>query len=310
MNFLGLILTAISLFPIWILHRFSDVTYFGIYYLMGYRRKVVWQNLKNSFPEKSDAEILRLQKKIYRYFCDLIFETIKTFTISEEEIRRRCVLTNEEFAKKLFQEQKSMAMISSHMGNWEWGSLAVSLQVKPTHQLFAVYKPLASKKLNDVVIRSRERFGANFVAIKNLKSVLENASGPPYIVGLISDQAPHDYSKAFEIPFLNQSTFFVPGPGVLSVQRKLIPVFAWIRRVGRSRYEWRLEVMDESTPALSELSSSEQEQVMKISKAHGLEVNDAVRAFIITRAYANKLEAEMKMAPQDWLWSHRRWKTR
>ena len=310
MNILGLLLTAISLFPIWILHRFSDVTYFGIYYLMGYRKKVVWQNLKKSFPEKSDAEILRIQKKFYQNFCDLIFETIKTFTISGEEIRSRCVLTNPDFAKDLFQEKKCIAGISSHMGNWEWLSLALSLQIKTSHEFLAVYKPLANKKLNDLVIRSRERFGANFVAIKNLKMMMDQTIDRPYLVGLLSDQAPHDYSKAFEISFLNQSTFFVPGPGVLSIQRKLIPIFGWIKRVGRSRYEWRLEVFCEPIPGLNDLSLLDREQAMKISKAHSLSIEDSIDALVITQTFARRLEAEIKMAPQDWLWSHRRWKTR
>ncbi len=230
MNFLGLLLTAISHLPFWILHRFSDLAYFGIYYGLGYRKKVVWQNLKNSFPEKSDAEILRIQKAFYRNFCDLIFETIKTFTITEEEIRERCVVENPEVLQKLFSENKNVAGISSHMGNWEWLSMALSLSSK--HEFLAVYKQLANRKLNQLVIASRERFGAKFIPIKNIKSVLDEVHVHPYLVGLLSDQAPHDYAKAIEVPFLHQPTFFVPGPGILSVLKKLTPLYGWIRRVG------------------------------------------------------------------------------
>lgn len=308
MNLLGLLLTAISYLPFWVLHRFSDLTYFGIYHVLGYRKKVVWQNLKNSFPEKSDAELHSIRKKFYQNFCDLIFETIKTFSITEKEIDERCRLENPEVIQNCWRTGVNVAGISSHMGNWEWLSLSLSLATK--HEFLAVYKPLASRKLNDFVIHSRERFGAKFTAIKNLKAALDQPHEKPYLVGLLSDQAPHDYAKAFELPFLNQSTFFVPGPGILSVQKNLTPLYGWIKRVGRSRYVWRLELFREKVPAADELTALETEQVKKIATAHGLAEGDAIKALVITQKFARQLESEIKMAPQDWLWSHRRWKTR
>jgi KDO2-lipid IV(A) lauroyltransferase len=308
MNLLGILLTTISLLPFWVLHRFSDLTYFGIYHVMGYRKKVVWQNLKNSFPEKSDQELRWIQKKFYQNFCDLIFETIKTFSISEKEIDERCVLENPEVAQNLWRTGANVAGISSHMGNWEWLSLSMSLATK--HEFLAVYKPLANRKLNDLVISSRQRFGAKFTAIKNLKAVLDQPHDKPYLVGLLSDQAPHDYAKAFELPFLNQSTFFVPGAGILSVQKNLTPLYGWIKRVGRSRYVWRLELLNEDIPSTDSLTAMELGQVRKISVAHGLSELEAVRALVITRKFVRQLESEIKMAPQDWLWSHRRWKNR
>ncbi len=308
MNTIGILLTLISKLPFWVLHRFSDLTYFGIYYVMGYRKKVVWQNLKNSFPEKSELEILKIQKKFYRNFCDLIFETIKTFSISAKEIEERCPLENPELLRELYAQNKNVTGISSHMGNWEWLSLSFSLASK--YEFLAVYKPLANLKLNKVVIASRERFGAKFIAIKNLKSVLDQPHLIPFTVGLLSDQAPHDYAKAFEFQFLNQSTYFVPGPGILTVQKDLTPVYGWIKRVGRSRYVWRLELLDAPTPFMSELTQEEQFQVKKIANAHGLSEKNSIRALVVTRKFVQQLDAEIKMAPQDWLWSHRRWKTR
>jgi KDO2-lipid IV(A) lauroyltransferase len=308
MNLLGLVLTAISHLPFWVLHRFSDLTYFGIYYVLGYRKKVVWKNLKDSFPEKSDKEILQIQKKFYQHFCDLIFETIKTFSISKEEIQERCKLENPELAQKLFAEKVNISGVSSHMCNWEWVSLSLSLA--SDYELLAVYKPLANRKLNDLVIGSRERFGAKFTAIKKLKSVLDQVHEKPYFVGLLSDQAPHDYSKAFELPFLNQSTYFVPGPGILTVQRGLTPIFGWAQKVGRSRYVWKLELLDERIPSFQELTELEQQQVKKISLAHGLTEAESVMALVVTRKFVRQLDLEIKKAPQHWLWSHRRWKTR
>lgn len=308
MNLLGLLLNMISMLPFPILHRLSDVSYFLVYVILGYRKKTVRENLRRSFPEKTEHEIIAIEKGFYRNFCDLMFETIKTSTIRKEEVLERCRLENPEFVEKLFQGGANVAGISSHMGNWEWMSLALSLSSR--FKFLAVYKPLANSKLNKIVVGSRERFGAIFVPIKKLKVILDRSHDQPYLVGLLSDQAPHDYAKAFEFPFLNQSTYFVPGPGVLCVKRDLTPIYGWIRRVGRSRYEWKLEHLDEVIPAYLELTQEERTQVDRFSKAHRLSQEETVRALVITRKFVRRLEEEIKMAPQDWLWSHRRWKSR
>ena len=308
MSLIGFFIHLVSLLPFPLLHFVSDVTYVLVYHGLGYRKKTVRENLRRSFPEKSKIELLKIEKQFFRNFCDLMYETFKTSSMSKEEILDRCRLENPELAEQLYAEGMNIAGISSHMGNWEW--LSPSFSVNSQYKFLAVYKPLANKKLNDIVIRSREKFGAIFVPIKRLKMILSESHDRPYFVGLLSDQAPHDYAKAFELPFLNQSTFFVPGPGMLSVKSDLTPVYGWIRRVGRSRYVWRLELLNEPIPALSDLNPQEQEQVKKFAAAHRLEESDSIKALIITRKLARSLEAEIKMAPQDWLWSHRRWKLR
>lgn len=310
MNFLGFILYLISLLPFWVMHRLSDFMYFWIYYVFGYRKKVVWENLKGSFPEKTDSEILQIHKKFYQNFCDLIFETIKTFSITEAEIQERCPMENPEILQKPFDEKVNIVGISGHMCNWEWMSLSLSYALKNRHELLAVYAPLANKKLNDMVVGSRERFGANFVAIKNVKSALDQAKDHPHFLALLSDQAPRDFSKAFELPFLNRSTFFLPGPGILSEQRNMIPMYGWVKRLGRSRYVWRLEHLDEEIPAMDSLTEHERGQVRKISVAHLMSEESSLRALVVVRKFARGLDAEIKKAPADWLWSHRRWKSR
>jgi KDO2-lipid IV(A) lauroyltransferase len=308
MNLLGLTLDLISRLPFSVLHRLSDLSYFWIYVVFGYRKKTVRGNLQRSFPDRSLPEIIAIEKGFYRNFCDLIFETIKTSTISKEEILDRCRLENPELLLKLYRDGANVAGISSHMGNWEWLSMALSLS--SDYKFLAVYKPLANAKMNRIVVGSRERFGAIFVAIKQLKRILDQSHERPYFVGLLSDQAPHDYAKAFELPFLNQPTYFVPGPGVLCVKRNLTPVYGWIRRVGRSRYAWRLELLEESVPDYAVLSEQDRIQVDRFASAHRLTQAESLKAWVITRKLASRLEEEIKMAPQDWLWSHRRWKSR
>ena len=194
------------------------------------------------------------------------------------------------------------------MGNWEWLALAGPLTVK--HKVLVLYKTLANKKINQIVVTSRERLGSVFITVKGLRTALKQSHERPFFLALLSDQAPHDYSKAFEVPFLNRPTFFVPGPGMFCAQKDLQPVFGWIKRVGRSRYLFRFEALEGRLPVMGDLTSSEQEQVIRVSKANRLSEEDGVKAFAITKKFAERLEAEIKMAPQDWLWSHRRWKIR
>ena len=308
MILVGWFMWLVSKLPFPMIHLLSDITFLLVYHGIGYRKKTVRENLIRSFPEKPHEEILAIEKVFFRNFCDLMFETFKTESMTRDEIQERCRLENPEMVQALFQQRKNVTGISSHMCNWEW--LSLSLSVNSDYKFLAVYKPLANSRLNEIVIRSREKFGAIFVPIKRLKAILDQSHEKPYFVGLLSDQAPHDYAKAFELPFLGQSTFFVPGPGMLSVKYGLTPVYGWIRRVGRSRYVWRLELLDEAIPAYEELNPFEQEQVKRFSAAHRLELTDAIHALVITRKLARRLEEEIKMAPQDWLWSHRRWKSR
>jgi KDO2-lipid IV(A) lauroyltransferase len=147
------------------------------------------------------------------------------------------------------------------------------------------------------------------IPMKAVRRAIREDHGRPYLLGLLSDQAPHDYDKAFEVEFLNQQTFVVPGPGILTVQENLTPIWGWMRRTGRSRFEWGLEVLTFDPPR-SGFTDSDRAQILRISKAHKISEADAARALALILSYSKKLEAQIEMAPQDWLWSHRRWKSR
>ena len=132
---------------------------------------------------------------------------------------------------------------------------------------------------------------------------------PPFVLGWFSDQAPRYYPKAVEVQFLNQKTYVVSGPGLLYAQENLTPVWGWTRRVGRSQYEFGLEEMKPEL-LLEGLAPNEWEQISHISEQHGLTREKATQVYLVTKDFSQRLEAQIKMAPQDWLWSHRRWKTR
>jgi KDO2-lipid IV(A) lauroyltransferase len=300
-------LYALSLLPFWILHFFSTLIYFLVYHVWKYRVTVVRENLKNSFPEKSIPELRAIERKFYVNLCDLVIETIKTFSISRTEIKKRCVCTTPELLAQLYQERKNLTGISSHLGNWEWLSLSLSFEFQ--HKAYGIYKPLANAALDEMLIRSRGRFGFELVPMKRLREIFKKMGESPIVIGLLSDQAPHSYAKAFEVLFLHQKTFVFPGPGIISVERNFTPVWGWMRRTGRSRFEWGVEVI-EVAAAAEKIDAIDVEQIERIGKLHQLSREDSARALAITQEFNRRLETRIQANPADWLWSHRRWKIR
>jgi KDO2-lipid IV(A) lauroyltransferase len=150
-------LYLISLLPFWFLYLISDVLFATLYYLIGYRRKVVQENLINSFPEKTQKERDDIEKEYFKYLADLIVETIKTISISEKEIKRRVVATNPEVLEKYFEQGKSVIAVSGHYCNWEYAALNYS--AVSDKKFMIIYKPLSSEVYDDFFIKVRSRFG-------------------------------------------------------------------------------------------------------------------------------------------------------
>ena len=304
------LIRLLSLLPFRILHRLSDVGFFVIYYGFGYRKRVVRENLALAFPDKTASERLKIEKLFYRNFTDTLIETVKGFSISEKEIRDRVRFTTPELAKDLWKRQVNVAGISSHLANWEF--LAQALALEFGHVCYGVYKPLKSPKMNDAVVASRQRCGIKMIPMKAVRKVIQDHQSQqirPYLLGLLSDQAPHDYEKAFQVTFLGQPTYVVPGPGILTMQLGLTPIWGWMRRTGRSRFEWGVEELSLDLPEAG-FSNEDRAQIGRISRVHGVTEEQAGRALALIQRFSVRLEAQIKMAPQDWLWSHRRWKKR
>lgn len=302
-----LLVRFLSKLPFPVLHRLSDGACFLIYRMIGYRKKVVRENLERAFPEKSVQERASIEAAFFRNFTDILIETIKGFSITEAEVRDRCRLMTPELVRELWADQVNIAGISSHLANWELLAQSLSLEFK--HLCFGVYKPLSDPRMNDAVVESRQRFGIRMIPMKAVRKAVTESHGRPYLLGLLSDQAPHDYEKAFEVQFLNQKTHVVPGPGILTVEFGLTPVWGWMKRVGRSRFEWGIERLSFDPPA-GGWTQEDRAQIERISRMHGIPAEKAERALGLIRNYSSKLEAQIRMAPQDWLWSHRRWKSR
>lgn len=269
-----------SLVPFKILYFFSDGIAFFMYKVLRYRYTVIYTNLKNAFPEKTDAEIKLILKKSYLNLSDIIVESIKGMTLDLPELVRRYHFKNPEIANQVFEKNLSAIGIVSHYNNWEWGAYATSSQLKL--HVAGVFKPLKNKYINQYLHRVRSRFGAQIISMKQTgRAIVQNRSKPTLFV-LIADQNPSNHHHYNWITFLNQDTICFDGPERIAKKTNYPVLYFAIERVKRGFYEIETSVLFENpnTAAVGE----------------------------ITQVYMRTLEKQIQNQPENWLWSHRRWK--
>ncbi len=271
----------LSLLPFPLLYLLSDGVYLLLYYVLGYRKKVVSANLKNAFPEKTPAETLVIQKKFYRYFCDLFLETFKTLTISRKMMLRHCRLDAgaEQLFTRLAMENKSMIIVMGHHGNWEWAGNSFSICCK--HQLYVIYHPLANKYFNNLICKMRERFGTKLIPMQDtFRDMIKNRD-ELNATAFIADQSPNP-AKAHWMNFLNQDTPVFMGTEKIAQKIKYPIVFVSVKKLTRGYYTLVAELI-QSPPYTGNEGD-------------------------ITEIHTRKLEADIIAQPETWLWTHKRWK--
>ncbi len=274
------ILYLISLLPFPVLYFLSDILYIILYYIIKYRRNVVLNNLLNSFPEKSRSEIEQIEKRFYRYLADLILESVKTISISANEIKKRFVFKNLDNMKTYLQNGRSIIAVSGHYGNWEWGPVAIGLELR--EKVLVVYKPLSDKRFEELMISMRSRFGSIMVPMKQtLRKVFEYRNEPSVLV-LVGDQTPTFEESQYITNFLNQQTAVFLGVEKIALKLKNPIVYFSINRIKRGYYECVIKSL---------IDNPEQ------TKDHE-----------ITQAHTRELEKNIRFQPEYWLWSHKRWK--
>ncbi|RYD57134.1 MAG: lipid A biosynthesis acyltransferase [Sphingobacteriales bacterium] len=271
----------ISVLPFSLLYAVSNGVYILLYKVLGYRKAIVLANLRNSFPEKTDAEINKIASDYYKYLCDLFLETFKTLTISKKSMLKHCYFNPE--AKALFDrlaaENKSIILVMGHLGNWEWSGNTVSLVLK--QQLYVIYHPISNKYFDWLMYRMRTRFGTKLIAMKDtFREMLENRA-ELNATAFIADQTPAPES-AYWTTFLNQETPVFKGTELIARKINYPVVYATVKRVKRGYYEMFAEVLCE-TP--NQTTDGE-----------------------ISEMHTRKLERDIIAQPEVWLWSHRRWK--
>ncbi|QHS57234.1 lauroyl acyltransferase [Mucilaginibacter sp. 14171R-50] len=273
-------LYLVSLLPFWFLYVVADVIFLVLYYIIGYRRQVVKVNLANSFPERSEAERLKIERRYYRYMADLIVETIKMITVSERSLRKRMKPTNPELVEHYFKRHKSIIAAAGHYCNWEMAALAFGLLT--TEKRIIVYKPLKNEVFDAMFNRVRARFGAMLVAMRQTLRTMVALKNQLTFSVLVSDQTPNMHEINYFTRFLNQPTAVFLGIEKLAKLIDAAVIFYRIDRVSRGYYTYTL------VPLIDEPKQAAEHE--------------------ITEAHVRYLEKLIQEKPQYWLWSHRRWK--
>ena len=271
----------ISILPTRVFYFFSDILYVLLYKIFGYRTKVVRENLKNSFPEKTKAELLSIEKKFYHHLCDLMVEYMLIPHISEKQIRKRCVFKNPDVINNFYDKGKSVICVTGHYGNWEMLS---GYQFFSKHRIVAIYKPLTNLHFDNYFKAMREKFGAEAVSMAEAIRVLlrYNSTKTLTLSLFIADQSPTKGQSHYWTNFLNQDSSVFIGVERIAQKTDFAVVFLKQRKVSRGHYEVEVEVISENPKSMKE--------------------------FDLTEAHVRVLEKQIREQPEYWLWSHRRWK--
>ena len=279
-RFLFCVINLISLLPFWVLHRISDVLYLLNYYVIGYRKKIVLENIKRSFPDKPENEVRKIRKEFFRHFSDLIVESVKSATMGQKEFNRRYYITNQELLDDYHKMGKSIIILSPHTGNWEW---IFSLVPVIPYDVYAVYQRLTNPYMDEYIRKTRQRFGAVMIpTTKTFKIIMNSAKrGDQFLTWFAADQSARP-NKAQWVQFLNQDTSFHKGYEDLARQTNQNVLFLDIKKVKRSYYELELHVITD-TP-------------------------QTIPPGTIVREFARLTEKRIKEDTPYWLWSHNRWK--
>ena len=277
--FYYLLILPISLLPYPILYLISDVVFVLMYRVIGYRKEVVFTNLKNSFPNKSEKELKQIMSGFYKHLCDIILESIKGFTISEKQLRKRLVVKNPEFSNYFANKGQSIIFVGGHYNNWEICAQAFAMY--SNHKCIGIYKPLSNAFINDKIHTSRSKYGMHLISMKQTKKSFEEGGKAKAIV-FGSDQNPANPKRAHWVQFLNQDTGVLFGVERYAKEYDWPVVFVSISKVKRGHYEVEYSLITD-TPT---------------EQPHGK----------ITEDFTKRLEQDIINQPQYWLWSHKRWK--
>lgn len=272
-------LYLVSLLPMRVLYFLSDVIYGIVYYVLGYRKTLVMDNLRHAFPEKTEKERVRIAKKFYHNFIDSFIEVIKLVSAGDSWLAKRFTV-DVEALNEVYKTGKACQMHLGHTFNWEWGQLVLTALTR--FQILVVYMPISNKMLEKLFYRIRTRNGNVFLPASQMKEAILPYQDRQYLLGLVADQSPGSMHNAYWVEFLGRPTPFASGPERGARSGQLPVVFASIEKPRRGHYHARIKLACMDASALPEGE--------------------------LTRRYVRYLESVIRERPDMWLWSHRRWK--
>ena len=273
----------LSLLPMWFLYRLADVGYLLIYYVLKYRRGIVRQNLVSSFPEKTNSEIVNIEKQFYCWFADYFLESIKLLSISRKQLAKRLTIINADLIENDFKEGTHVAAILGHYCNWEWLS-AVTIGLPNNRVVALVYKPIKNKIINHLFYCLRSSQGGVPVAKNDILRALVKYKKQQTMTlfGYIADQSPRWQNIHLWLPFLHHQTPVFTGSERIMRKMNNAVYYAEMSRPKRGYYTCTFRLITKEPNSLPE--------------------ND------ITRRFFEMLEVSIKAQPHLYLWTHNRWK--
>ncbi|MEG1580727.1 MAG: lysophospholipid acyltransferase family protein [Bacteroidaceae bacterium] len=274
---------VLSLLPFSLLYAFTAVFRMVLYHVVRYRRPIVRKNLTLSFPDKSPAEILKIEHEFYRFFCNCFVETIKLMSVSKENIQRRMTFKGIDLLHKELETHDFCFLLLGHYGNWEWlATLPLWLQEGVTCS--QVYHPLRSATFDRLFLHIRGRFGGDNIAKNHtMRRVLSmRAKGEKAVVGFVSDQTPKQINIHDWVNFMHQDTGIFTGAERIGKKVNAAMFYGEMKRIKRGHYCCTYH------PITAEIGSLEK--------------------FKVTEIYMQLLEKTICADPVCWLWTHNRWK--
>jgi len=255
--------------------------YFLIYYVVGYRKKVVLYNLKLAFPEKSNNEIETIRKKFYSHFVDVFIEMIKSFTVSKEEVYKRYKFTNIDFFTELYKDGKSVILVGPHYANWEW---IMSLDSFVDYKGYAAYSKVKNKYFNDKVLKSRAKFGTNLIqTAKVVGEIQQNQKNKiQAMYGLLSDQSPQIKKTFYWSEFLGVKVPIHTGGEMLAKRFDMNMVFMEVKKIKRGYYETTFSLITDNAKTFPN--------------------------YKLTDIFLEKVEHQIRSNPEYYFWTHNRFK--
>lgn len=274
-------LWCISILPFPLLYLFSDSIYYLVYYVVGYRKKTVRENLAMALPHLSAEERLVIEKKFFHHLCDMFLEMIKTMTISKAEMEKRYAFTNLEIYKELEKKEKSVALMCAHYASYEW---LVSMNSYTTFESYGIYKKLKNPYFDKLVRNIRSKFKASLITTKEtIPTIIENNRIKKLsLYGFASDQSPRANSAYHWTKFMGIETPVHTGAEMLAKRYNMNVIFLKTKKIKRGYYESSFEILSENA--------------------------EQVPNYEITDHFLKLVEQQIYEAPEYYLWTHKRWK--
>ncbi len=272
----------ISKLPHRLFYAFSDAVFVLVYHVVGYRKRVVMANLKLAFPDASTTELKGIRRKFYHHFCDIFLEMAKSISISEAELKARFVLKNPEEMQRLERLGKSYVIMLGHYNSYEW---VTSLKQQGMQfKAYGIYKKLANRYFDDMICNARGKFDTHMLSKDDVvKEMVRNKVGKVLSsYGMIADQSPRLGGAKYWRPFLGPVVPVFIGSETMAKKLDMAVTYLKIEKVKRGYYEAEfVTITDDPKP---------------------------FKDYEITDRYIEMLSDQIRQKPENYLWTHKRWK--